>query len=437
MMRGVFRIRDFSLIWFAGLISVAGDFAFVIALPIHIYKLTDSTLATAGAFAVSVVPGIVLGSIAGVLVDRWDRKRTMIWADLGRAGLLSLLLIPGAADRLWVIYLISAGVGSVGQFFGPAENAIVPRLVKSEQLATANALNSLNYDLGRLAGPALGAGLYAATSLGGVALIDAISYLGSAVCIAAVAADGRPLIAAVVDGGGTLLRRMATEWRDGLTIVRRHRGLAGLFLQTAFAGLAEGFFISLALAPLILKVLGGSDAQVGWITSAQAVGGIIAGVVIARAAHRFAPRWLLIGGMIGLGAADLGFYNANRFAGTGTNAVLIAMGFMMLAGFPAVASGTGGTTLLQNWTEDSYRGRVFGARRAVTGLATLIGLAVAGVFGDLIGIQTTVMFGSVLLIAGGFVMAALLPDPATYRSSPLEPALTGGRLSQTQGDGGV
>ena len=98
MMRDVFRTRDFSLIWIAGLISVAGDFAFVVALPIHIYKLTDSTLATAGAFAVSVVPGIVLGSVAGVLVDRWDRKRTMIWADLGRAGLLSLLLIPGAAD---------------------------------------------------------------------------------------------------------------------------------------------------------------------------------------------------------------------------------------------------------------------------------------------------------------------------------------------------
>jgi MFS family permease len=437
MMRDVFRTRDFSLIWIAGLISVAGDFAFVVALPIHIYKLTDSTLATAGAFAVSVVPGIVLGSIAGVLVDRWDRKRTMIWADLGRAGLLSLLLIPGAADRLWVIYLVSVGVGSIGQFFGPAENAIVPRLVKPDQLATANALNSLNNDLGRLAGPALGAALYAASSLGGVALVDAISYLGSAFCIAAVAADGRPLVAVAVQSGGALLRRMATEWREGMTIMRRHRGLAVLVLQTTFAGMSEGFFISLALAPLILNVLGGTDAQVGWITSAQAVGGIIAGIVVARAAHRFAPRWLLIAGMIGLGSADLGFFNANRFAGTGTNAVLIAMFFMMLAGFPAVAGGTGVTTLVQMWTEDAYRGRVFGARRAIDGLATLIGLGIAGVLGDQIGIQTTVMFGSVLWIVGGFVMLALLPEPKTYRQELVEPGLAAGRLSQTPDDGVV
>lgn len=421
-MRDVFRNRNFALIWLAGLISVAGDFAFTIALPIHIYTLTGSTLATAGAFAVSVVPRVVLGSVAGVFVDRWDRKHTMIWADCSRAGLLLMLLIPGAADRLWAIYPIAAALGGIGQFFGPAENAFLPRLVREDQLVTANALNSLNDNLGRLAGPAAGAALYAATSLGGVALVDALSYLGSAACIAAVTADGRPLVAKAARGGGSLLRAMVTEWRDGLVIVRRHQGLVALFVASLFGGFSEGFFITLALAPLILSVLGGTEAQVGWITSAQAVGGLVAGVFVARAAHRLSPRWLTVGGMIGLGLADLGFFNANRFAGPGINAVLIAMGFMVLAGFPADAQGIGSTTLLQAWTEDAYRGRVFGAQRALTSLAMLVGLGIAGVFGDIIGIVPMLVVGSAAWIAGGFAALALLPQSPSYSPELAEPA---------------
>jgi MFS family permease len=421
-MREVLRNRNFMLVWLAGLISVTGDFAFVVALPIHIYTLTDSTLATAGAFAVSVVPRIVLGSIAGVFVDRWDRKRTMIAADVCRAALLLLLLVPGAADRLWVVYPIAAALGGIGQFFGPAEDAIVPRLVPEDQLVPANALNSLNDELGRLIGPALGAGVYALTSLGGVAFIDALSYGGSALCIAAITADARPLVVKARESGVSLLRHMAEQWREGLAIVHRHQGLTALFVATAFAGLSEGFFITLALAPLILKVLGGTEAQVGWITSAQAVGGIIAGVVVARAAARFSPRWLMIGGMILLGCSDLGFFNANRFAGPGTPAVLIAMGFMVLSGFPATANGIGLTTLQQVWTEDAYRGRVSGARRAFFGLANLIGLGIAGVTGDAIGIVPMLIFGSFCWIAGGLVAWALFPPPESEPRAAPEPA---------------
>jgi MFS family permease len=417
-MREVMRNRNFMLVWLAGLVSVAGDFAFVVALPIHIYTLTDSTLATAGAFAVSVVPRIVLGSVAGVFVDRWDRKRTMIVADLIRAALLGCLLVPGAADRLWVIYPIAAALGGVGQFFGPAEDALVPRIVPKEQLVAANALNSLNDELGRLVGPAIGAGVYALSSLGGVALIDALSYAGSALCIAAVTTDARPLVVKARESGVSLLRHTGEQWREGLAIVRRHQGLTALFVATAFAGLSEGFFITLALAPLILNVLGGTEAQVGWIMSAQAVGGIVAGVVVARAAARVSPRWLMIAGMIGLGCSDLGFFNANRFAGPGTPAVLIAMGFMVLSGFPATASGIGQTTLQQVWTDDSHRGRVSGARRAFFGLANLIGLGIAGVTGDAIGIVPMLIFGSFCWIAGGLAAWALFPPESEPRAAP-------------------
>jgi MFS family permease len=111
------RHRDFALLWTAGLISVAGDFALIIVLPLHAYALTGSAVATGAVFAASFLPRVLLGSIAGVFVDRWDRKRTMVAADLLRAALLLPLLAVGSPDLLWLLYLVRAATGTVGLLF--------------------------------------------------------------------------------------------------------------------------------------------------------------------------------------------------------------------------------------------------------------------------------------------------------------------------------
>ena len=113
------RHRDFALLWTAGLISVAGDFALLIALPLHAYTLTGSAVATGGVFAASLLPQVLLGSIAGVFVDRWDRKRTMVAADLLRAALLLPLLAVGSPDLLWLLYLVRAATGVGGSHLRP------------------------------------------------------------------------------------------------------------------------------------------------------------------------------------------------------------------------------------------------------------------------------------------------------------------------------
>jgi MFS family permease len=144
-MLATLRHRDFALLWVAGFISVAGDFALLVALPLHAYALTGSAVATGGVFAATLLPSVLLGSIAGVFVDRWDRKRTMVVTDLARTFvLLPLLLLP---DTLAAIYAVTAILGTVGPFFGPAEGALLPTLVGKERLVSANALNSLNDNL--------------------------------------------------------------------------------------------------------------------------------------------------------------------------------------------------------------------------------------------------------------------------------------------------
>lgn len=407
-MLDLLRQRNFSLLWFAGLISVAGDFALVVASPLFIYERTDSTLATAGIFAARYVPNILFGSVAGVFVDRWDRKRTMIGADLLRAAAVFLLLIASQTGALWPVYLVAALLGTIGLFFSPAENALLPQLVESDRLVTANALNALNDNLGRLVGPALGALLYAERGLGGAALVDSATFLASALLIRLIVAPTRERIV-LAETGRHAMHRALDEWRGGLVLVRRSRALSVIFAASAMGMIAEGFFVTLALAPFVLDVLGGTEAQVGWIGSAQAIGGLIAGAVIARHGPRISKRRLLGIGMIGIGLADMIQFNARRIAGPGTPAVSLAMGCMFLAGFPAVALGTSSLTLLQDLTVDDYRGRVFGALTAIQGIAVLVGLAAAGVLGDAVGIVPSLTAGAAMWLVGGALALAFLP----------------------------
>ncbi len=152
----VLRQRNFVLVWSAGLISLTGDWMLWIAVPVHVYAVTGSTIATGVAFAARVIPQLALGSVAGVFVDRWDRKRIMVAANLARAAIIVPLLFVGSPDTLWIVYAAIAIETSIGLLFGPAENALLPRLVGEKRLLEANSLNSLNNNLARLVGPALG-----------------------------------------------------------------------------------------------------------------------------------------------------------------------------------------------------------------------------------------------------------------------------------------
>ena len=212
----VLRRRDFALLWFAGLVSLTGDWMLVVALPITVYELTGSALATGGVLIANKLSALVLGSVAGVFVDRWDRKRTMVVANLVRAPMLLLLLAVDSAERVWIVYVVAAAVSAVGQFFRPAENALLPRLVGEEHLVPANALNALNDNLSRLVGPALGGLVAAWFGLGGVVAVDAASFLVAAGMIAAIAASTQtgarhrqPDAAAVTGSRGSRLARVA------------------------------------------------------------------------------------------------------------------------------------------------------------------------------------------------------------------------------------
>src|SRR5436305_11071068 len=106
-MLAVLRQRNFGLLWVGQNISMVGDWVLFVALPFYVYSLTGSTLATGIMFIVQTIPSIFFGSVAGVFVDRWDRKRTMLIANVAQAITLVPLLIVHSEQWIWVVYIFA------------------------------------------------------------------------------------------------------------------------------------------------------------------------------------------------------------------------------------------------------------------------------------------------------------------------------------------
>ena len=212
-MLAVLRRRNFALLWWGALISRLGDYTLAVGLPFYVYQHTGSTLATSGMVVAELVPEILLGSLAGVYVDRWDRRGAMITADIARAVVLLALLSAQSPGALWIVYLVAVAQTSAAQFFIPASGALLPRLVEEDQVLTANALRALMDNVARVMGPAIGGLLLGLCGLSGVVLADAVSFLFSA---------GMILL-----GGGRRGRRATTPHpADGDARSRRSGGCA-------------------------------------------------------------------------------------------------------------------------------------------------------------------------------------------------------------------
>jgi Na+/melibiose symporter-like transporter len=406
----ILRRRNFALLWFAGLVSFTGDWMLAVALPLAIYELTGSALATGGVLVANKLVALVLGSVAGVFVDRWDRRRTMVVANLVRAPILLPLLAVDSAARVWIVYVVAAGLSAVGQFFRPAETALLPRLVGEEDLVPANALNALNDNLSRLVGPALGGLAAAWFGLGGAVVADAASYLIAAGMIAAIAtptgrARAAPRGTATVKETWAVVRR---EWRAGLRTIRANPVLRVVFGVFAIASLGEGV-MQTAFWIYVEQALGGGSREAGWLLSAQAVGGLVGAVAVGARGKTRSPLYLLGWGAVGVGLADLVTFNYPAFVpAIGPGLVLMAV-----AGVPATAFGTGYAAALQTEATDAYRGRVAGALGAMSALFMIGGAVLAGLATEPLGAVAVLTIDSLGYIAGGvFALRALAAGAA-------------------------
>lgn len=155
-MTGLWANRAFARLWAAGLFSEMAEWMLQVALPVWIYQTTGSAGSTALAIVAGLLPMVLFSPVAGVLADRWDRRRTLFGVCLAQALVaLPLLTVSSARDQV-VIYLVLVAQSVLATLFEPTRNALVPALVKAEQLTAANGLMGFNSSVARLGGSSVG-----------------------------------------------------------------------------------------------------------------------------------------------------------------------------------------------------------------------------------------------------------------------------------------
>ena len=407
-MLAVLRRRDFGLLWLAGLVSTAGDWVLYAALPFYVYDRTGSTIATAGMIVAQLVPGALLGTVAGVFVDRWSRKRVLVVSNLLQALTVALLLLVPLDGWLWVVFAVAAAQSAIASFSSPAESALLPSLVPDGDLLAANALNALNNRLARLLGLPLGAALLGLLGLRGVVLVDCASFVAAALLVAPIAAPpARAAAEAGAEAARSAWHAFWADWLAGMRIVFREREITLLFLVFGLMTFSGTMLDPLSVA-WVRDVLGEGPQVFAWLLWAHAVSGIFGTLLVGRFGARFSARDLI--GWTGLVAAAATAVKFNL------PSIWLALAMSAVAGITSVASSVGVETLAQRTVPDAVRGRVFGALGASGSLLSLSGAAVGGALAEVVGIVPMLNVSAALIALSGIVVLrafAARPSAAT------------------------
>src|SRR5918997_2126150 len=402
-MLAVLRQRDFSLLWFGGVLSVIGDYFLFIALPFFVYERTGSVLATGVMFAAETLPRLLLGSVAGVFVDRWDRKKTMVISDLSRALILLPLLVVAAGGPLALVYVVAFVEASVSMFFLPAKSATIPNLVAERDLTAANSLDSLSEEVPSLVGPLLGGALLGIVGLSGLVLLDVGTYLASALLISMIGAptaapDEEPDVTAEV--AVSAWANALKEWLGGLRLIGRDRSIAVLFGVISVATVGEGA-VTVMLIIFFRDVLGSGAQEFSYFIAAYGVGGILGGILLGWSSRLIDETRLFALSLIANGLLLIAIFNTRLLP------VIVALG--VLAGVTVVGWFVTSQTLLQKWVPDRYRGRVFGAYETTQALTLLVGMGVAVALEGLLGVIVVLSLVGAVWSLAGVVAWSMLP----------------------------
>lgn len=379
--------RRLRLLWTASVIASLGAWLLVQAVPVQVFRLTGSPVATGLALAAEVLPAVVLGPWAGVLVDRASRKRVLIWAYAGGAVGVAVM----AAGNLAAIY---AGVfveAVAVTFLLPALRAVAPGIAGTESdLATLNTWMSVTSSALRMIGPPLGTLLAARGQFTAIVVFDAVGYLVAAVLI------GRLAIACGVPDP------RPPRIRDGIRYVGRTRVLSGLMIAS-WIYLAGNAGVTALFVPFVTERLGAPAAAVGVLISALGVGYLI-GSAVSRPLLLRDPRPTLVIAYALVGLSFLVLFNAPTFA-----VAVIAIG---AAGIPGAIVLVLIGHRMQTATPDRALGRVAAAFSASDATATLAGAVAAPLAVAQLALGPALnVFSLVVVLASVAAFALLRPDP--------------------------
>jgi MFS family permease len=350
--------RNFRLLYIGQTISQLGDWFNAVAVYALLLDLTGSATAVAWMMIVQFLPVAIFGPLAGVIVDRVNRRRLMIATDLVRGALILTLLFIRRPDQVWIAYVVMAVAVGAQAFFEPARTATIPNVTAPEDLLAANALSSATWSAMLALGASIG-GLVTALAGRNVAfVVNALSFFASAAFLAWTRYDATPPPAPKAEG--FLALSGIGDLVEGVRYVRQRSHVAALMFVKAGWGLAGGVLLLLTIfGQRVFPLAGGSAAGIGVLYAARGVGAGLGPIALRwiigqqpkRLRRTIGPAYFMVGV----------FYVALAWAPS----LWVAALCVLCAHFGGSILWVFSTVLLQMEVPDRFRGRVFATELAL------------------------------------------------------------------------
>jgi len=403
----VIRSPHYFPLWLGQIISNLGDTLNYVALVVLVFRLSHSGLAVSALVLTEIVPTLLLGPVAGVVIDRLDRRRLLIVVDGVRALLVLALALTHA---LWTVYLLAALLAVGSTLFNPTLQAVIPALLTDEERLAANSVAWSSGRLVQIIGASVAGGLIAWAGTTPAFLVNAASFAFSAAMLTRLSI---PRHAGSPGRGG--LGAWLGDARDGLMYARHDPFVARLVPVQALTSLATGatsaLLVVLASTRLHLAAQG-----FGWLLAAIGVGALLGPFLSNRlTGGRYLDMRLLFVPYIirGIGDIALGLVVGLPWA----LVILFVYGLNTSTG--VVAS----NSILQTVIPDRVRGRVFTLLDVTWAAMRLLSLGLGGLLADRVGVAAVYVIGGALLTLAGALGLGLLGHlPLVHGDAPDEPA---------------
>lgn len=390
----VARSPSYSPLWLGQLVSSFGDTLHYIALVILVLQLTGQGLAVAALVAAEVVPTLLLGPVAGVVIDRFSRKTVLIGADLFRAVLVLSLVWPQGA---WHGYLVAAGLAAGNTFFNPTVQAVIPVLTTEDQRLAANSISWSTGRVVQIVAAAVAGGVVAAIGTGPAFLLNALSFVVSAALIARLRI---PAHAGQIGAGS---RRGIADYvgdaREGLAFARRDRFVSRLLIVQALASFAVGATGAM-LVVLAERHLRLPPEGFALLIGAIGVGALLGPLIPNLLARDYRDaRWLFVPYVI-RGFGDILIATLTPLP--------IALLILFVYGLNTSTGMVVFSSTIQGSVPEDVRGRVFTLLDVTWSAMRLLSLALGGILVDSVGIQPIFWVGGAGLVLAGLLGLGLL-----------------------------
>ena len=405
------RHRNFTLLWLGMMISIAGTQMQVWSLFWHIRTITDQPIALGGVGLARILPIIVFSLVGGTLADVFNRRRVLFVTQIvmALAALILAVLTFRGQVALWHIYVLTAVQAVAVAFDSPARQALVPNLVPARDLPNAFSLTSIGFQTGAILGPALSGLVIAYLGQPYTYLINAISYL--AVILALL------MMGPILQKADPVHRVTVSlpAIREGLQFIWNHP----IILSTMVLDFFATFFSSAnTLMPIFARdILHVGAIQYGWLSSAQSIGAVAAGLVVSQIdeIRRQGPVFLV--SVVAFGLATIGFGFARSFP--------LAMLALIFIGASDSVSTIIRNTIRQLQTPDYIRGRMTSVNQIFFMGGPQLGEVEAGVVAQLFGATFAIVSGGVGCLLAVTWIARRWPQIVAFDGSePVEAGAT-------------